>query len=194
MLDVMDAGGPSLPRRTSLRSWDDTSLSLLDYGGAGQRIVFLHGLAGHAGEWTDVVSRMAMETRRVAFDQRGHGQSSRRPSGVSRADYVADVVAVINQFAQGQVPVNLVGQSLGGHTAMLVAARHPDLVAKLVMVEATPEGPSAIAGEQEAARPRRSAYFARPSLRSTQGRSGSRPSASRMIPSRTAARASMARG
>jgi pimeloyl-ACP methyl ester carboxylesterase len=85
---------------------------------------------------------MASERHKVAFDQRGHGQSSRRPSGVSRADYVADVVEVINHFAQGQEPVNLVGQSLGGHTAMLVAARHAELAARLVMVEATPEGPS----------------------------------------------------
>jgi len=34
--------------------------------------------------------------------------------------------------------VTLVGQSLGGHTAFLVAARSPDLVGKLVVVEATP--------------------------------------------------------
>lgn len=36
-------------------------------------------------------------------------------------------------------PVLLIGQSLGGHTAMLVAARHPDLVARLVLIEASPE-------------------------------------------------------
>ncbi|HUY08347.1 MAG TPA: alpha/beta hydrolase [Candidatus Dormibacteraeota bacterium] len=130
------------PIRTPVPSWDGTSLSVLDYGGVGRLTVLLHGLAGHAGEWTEVASRMTSETHKVAFDQRGHGQSSRRPSGVSRADYVADVVELINHFSQGQGPVNLVGQSLGGHTAMLVAARHPPLVARLVMVEATPDGPS----------------------------------------------------
>ena len=43
----------------------------------------------------------------------------------------------IQDIADG--PVILVGQSLGGHTAFLVAARHPEMVAKLVVVEATPE-------------------------------------------------------
>lgn len=87
------------PIRTPVPSWDGTSLSVLDCGGVGRLTVFLHGLAGHAGEWTEVASRMASERHKVAFDQRG--QSSRRPSGVLRADYVADVVEVINHFDQG---------------------------------------------------------------------------------------------
>ncbi|MGC2190915.1 MAG: alpha/beta hydrolase [Candidatus Dormiibacterota bacterium] len=131
------------PVWTLFHSRDDIWLSVLDYGGTGQLTVFLHGLAGHARECDEVISRMELRARKVAFDQRGHGQSSRRPSGVARADYVADAVEVINHFALDHGPVNLVGQSLGGHMAMLVAARHPDLVAKLVMIEATPEGPSA---------------------------------------------------
>jgi len=63
------------PTRTCFRLGDGTSLSVFDYDGAGQLTLFLHGLAGHAGEWTDVAARMTMETRKVAFDQRGHGQS-----------------------------------------------------------------------------------------------------------------------
>ncbi|MGC2191599.1 MAG: alpha/beta hydrolase [Candidatus Dormiibacterota bacterium] len=144
----MEDEGVSRPTQTYLPSRDDTSLSVLDYGGTGQLTLFLHGLAGHAAEWNEVISRMELQSHKVGFDQRGHGQSSRRPSGVARADYVADVVEVINHFAPDHGRVNLVGQSLGGHTAMLVAARHPDLVAKLVMVEATPDGPSAESIEQ----------------------------------------------
>ena len=47
------------------------------------------------------LSNGSEQLRTPAFDQRGHGQSSRRPSGVLRADYVADVVEVINHFDQG---------------------------------------------------------------------------------------------
>jgi pimeloyl-ACP methyl ester carboxylesterase len=47
---------------------------------------------------------------------------------------VADVVELI-----GGRRVNLIGQSLGGHTAMLVAARHAELVERLVVIEASPE-------------------------------------------------------
>jgi pimeloyl-ACP methyl ester carboxylesterase len=75
----------------------------------------------------------------VAVDQRGHGESERHPADLSRAAYIADVVAVADHLEMAR-PV-LVGQSLGGHTAMLAAATHPDLVRALVMIEAGPGGP-----------------------------------------------------
>ncbi|MFD9304265.1 alpha/beta fold hydrolase [Streptomyces sp. NPDC060048] len=97
-------------------------------------VVLLHGLAGHAGEWDAAAAHLARHHRVVAVDQRGHGGSERRPADVSRAAYVADVSAVCEQLGLHR-PV-LVGQSLGGHTAMLTAAAHPDLVRGLVLVEA----------------------------------------------------------
>lgn len=97
-------------------------------------VVLLHGLAGHAGEWDAAAAHLAPHRRVVAVDQRGHGASERRPADVSRAAYVADVRAVCEQLGVHR-PV-LVGQSLGGHTAMLTAAAHPDLVRGLVLVEA----------------------------------------------------------
>ncbi|GGV68490.1 hypothetical protein GCM10010277_77870 [Streptomyces longisporoflavus] len=60
---------------------------------------------------------------------------------MSRSAYVADVAAVLEQLGLHQ-PV-LVGQSLGGHTALLTAAAHPHLVRGLVLVEAGPGGPNA---------------------------------------------------
>ncbi|WP_331723543.1 alpha/beta hydrolase (plasmid) [Streptomyces sp. NBC_00868] len=113
---------------------DDVRLNCLDSGGPGTPVVLLHGLAGHAGEWDALAAALAPGRRVVAVDQRGHGASERRPADVSRAAYVADVVAVIAQLGLDR-PV-LVGQSLGGHTAMLTAAAHPDLVRGVVLVEA----------------------------------------------------------
>ncbi|GGB46765.1 hypothetical protein GCM10011492_42370 [Flexivirga endophytica] len=103
--------------------------------GAGDHpVVLLHGLAGTAQEWS-VTLRALSDTHRVAaLEQRGHGHSTRVPKDVTRAAYVADVVALIDRLGGG--PVTLVGQSMGGHTAMLVAAENPHLVRQLVMVEA----------------------------------------------------------
>jgi pimeloyl-ACP methyl ester carboxylesterase len=100
--------------------------------------VLLHGLAGHMGEWDPIAQRLSPRYRIVAVDQRGHGASERHPRDVSRAAFVADVIAVAHQLALRQ-PV-LVGQSLGGHTAMLTAAAHPELVRGLVLIEAGPGG------------------------------------------------------
>lgn len=97
-------------------------------------VVLLHGLAGHAGEWELTAEALAGDVRIIAFDQRGHGRSTRRPEDTAPEAFVTDVVAVINQLAGGG-PVALVGQSMGAHIAMLVAAHHPDLVERLVMVE-----------------------------------------------------------
>ncbi|MEV5988585.1 alpha/beta hydrolase [Streptomyces sp. NPDC052051] len=120
--------------RTVMR--DGVRLSCRDWGGSGPPVVLLHGLAGHVGEWDVVARELRARHRVVAVDQRGHGASERRPADVSRAAYVADVVAVTHGLGLHR-PV-LVGQSLGGHCALLTAAAHPELCSALVLVEAGP--------------------------------------------------------
>ncbi|MGG8408706.1 alpha/beta fold hydrolase [Streptomyces sp. 12297] len=124
--------------RTVVR--DGVRLACRDWGGEGTPVVLLHGLAGHAGEWDATARDLRDRHRVVAVDQRGHGASDRTPRDVSRAAYVADVVAVLDGLGLG--PAVLVGQSLGGHTAMLAAAAHPELVRALVLVEAGPGDPN----------------------------------------------------
>ncbi|WP_033218974.1 alpha/beta fold hydrolase [Kitasatospora phosalacinea] len=101
---------------------------------AGRPVLLLHGLAGHAGEWDALAGALAPAHRVVAVDQRGHGRSTRRPGSVDRAAYVADALAVADRL--GLERPLLVGQSLGGHTALLAAAAHPDRFGALALVEA----------------------------------------------------------
>ncbi|WP_329386378.1 alpha/beta hydrolase [Streptomyces sp. NBC_01351] len=122
--------------RTVVR--DGVRLVCRDWGGDGQAVVLLHGLAGHVGEWDAVARHLSPRYRVVAVDQRGHGASERRPGDVSRAAYVADVLAVADRLELGRFV--LIGQSLGGHTAMLAAAEHPARLGALVLVEAGPGG------------------------------------------------------
>ncbi len=96
-------------------------------------LVLLHGLAGYALEWGATIAALRGEWRVISVEQRGHGSSTRRPGDVSRAAYVADVVAVLDDLTVDAVPV--IGQSMGGHTAMLLAAHHPERVSRLVLVE-----------------------------------------------------------
>jgi pimeloyl-ACP methyl ester carboxylesterase len=99
-------------------------------GTTGSPVILLHGLAGSARELAT-----ALPGHRVIVpDQRGHGHSVRRPADLSRAAYVADVVLLIEALADGG-PAALAGQSMGAHTAMLTAARHPELVSRLIMLE-----------------------------------------------------------
>lgn len=111
----------------------DVDLVVHDSGGDGPAVLLLHGLAGHAFEWWPVVSRLVRTHRVIAFDQRGHGGSTRRPGDVSRDAFVAEVLGVVE--ALDCAPVLLVGQSMGAHTALLTAAARPDVVRGLVLVE-----------------------------------------------------------
>jgi pimeloyl-ACP methyl ester carboxylesterase len=119
-------------------SRDGVRLACHDRPGPGPTVLFLHGLAGHAGEWDATAVAIGRSHRVLALDQRGHGRSERRPAQLTRSAYVADVAAVVNALRAS--PVVLVGQSLGGHTAMLTAARYPRLVRALVVVDAWPGG------------------------------------------------------
>lgn len=119
---------------------DGVRLACRDWGGSGPPLLLLHGLAGHAGEWDPLAQRLTPRYRVIAVDQRGHGAAERRPGDTRRAAYVTDAIAVVEQLALHK-PV-LVGQSLGGHTAMLVAAARPEIARALVLIEAGPGGPT----------------------------------------------------
>jgi pimeloyl-ACP methyl ester carboxylesterase len=99
-------------------------------------VLLLHGLAGHAGEWDATAAHLAGRHRVLCPDQRGHGRSDRRPADVSQDAFAADAAAWIE--ALGLAPAVVAGQSLGGLTAMLLAAQWPHLVRGLLVVEATP--------------------------------------------------------
>lgn len=110
-------------------------INFFDSGGDGRPVVILHGLAGSAREFFQTAAALP-EFRTILIDLRGHGRSTRRPDDLSRKALVDDVVQVI-ETAVGE-PVALVGQSMGGHTAMLLAAARPDLVSQLVLRETGP--------------------------------------------------------
>ncbi|GMA32984.1 alpha/beta fold hydrolase [Litorihabitans aurantiacus] len=114
------------------RTPDGTTIAYSALGGRGPDVLLLHGLAGSGREMLE--SARALGGRRaIVVDQRGHGRSTRVPTDTSREAFVADVVGVLERESSG--PSDLVGQSMGGHTAMLVAAARPDLVRRLVLLE-----------------------------------------------------------
>ncbi|WP_170226418.1 alpha/beta fold hydrolase [Rudaeicoccus suwonensis] len=112
---------------------DGTEISYVAVGSGDQTVLLLHGLAGCAEEWGQTIDGLRGRCRVVAPDQRGHGRSTRIPSDVSSRSYVEDAAAVIR--AVSDRPVTVIGHSMGGHTALLLAAEHPQLVDRLMLVE-----------------------------------------------------------
>jgi len=118
---------------------DGVPLAGYELAGSGSPVLLLHGLAGYAGEWAQTARWLGEDHRVVAFDARGHGHSERVPLDVSLAAHVADAAHVIERLELG--PCTVMGQSLGGLTALLLAAAHPELVRALVVAEAMPAAP-----------------------------------------------------
>jgi pimeloyl-ACP methyl ester carboxylesterase len=117
---------------------DGVRLACRDFGGDGPSALLLHGLAGHSDEWAQTASWLTARCRVVALDARGHGRSERFPADVSRDALVADAVFVVEQLSLQ--PIVVLGQSVGGLTALSFAARRPELVRGLVLVDASPYG------------------------------------------------------
>jgi pimeloyl-ACP methyl ester carboxylesterase len=102
----------------------------------GEPIVFLHGFPESHRTWREVAPALAEDFRVIAPDQRGFGASD-RPEGVEnyRADKVVeDQIALAD--ALGLDRFTLVGHDWGGAVAWLAALRHPDRIARLVIVNA----------------------------------------------------------
>ena len=99
-------------------------------------VVLLHGLLGSARNW-QMIGRDLAETHHVfALDLRNHGGSSHADE-MTYAAMVEDVLAWMD--TQGLLRVTLIGHSMGGKMAMLLACRHPERVERLVVVDIAPK-------------------------------------------------------
>ncbi|HEX9037513.1 MAG TPA: alpha/beta hydrolase [Ktedonobacterales bacterium] len=97
-------------------------------------LLLLHGLASGSPIWELTAPALAAERRVVALDQRGHGLSDKPDDGYDFTSIVADDIAVANALALGP-RFAVAGHSWGGNVALELAARHPDRVAALLLVD-----------------------------------------------------------
>jgi pimeloyl-ACP methyl ester carboxylesterase len=113
---------------------DGVSLHARDWGGSGQAVVLLHGLASNARIWDGVASRLAgAGLRVVALDQRGHGASDQPASGYDFATVGRDLSAALAGLGIER-PV-LAGHSWGANVGLQFAADRPGSLAGLALVD-----------------------------------------------------------
>lgn len=117
---------------------DGLAVNVLEWSHEGVAMLLLHGFGNDAHVWDDFAPRVAPYYRVLAMDHRGHGDSDRDAEGRYGYDaLVADVEAVLEHL--GIERLALVGHSMGGRTAIRFAARHPETMAGLVIVDAGPD-------------------------------------------------------
>jgi 3-oxoadipate enol-lactonase len=122
-------------------SVNETRLYVEDTGGNRPPIVFAHGLLYNCRMWDAQVPELRGRFRCISYDHRGQGQSELAASGYDMDTVAEDGAALIRTL--GLAPVHFVGHSMGGFAGMRIAARHPELVRSLVLLDtsADPEPP-----------------------------------------------------
>jgi pimeloyl-ACP methyl ester carboxylesterase len=101
--------------------------------GSGPTVILLHGLGGDVSNWTATVPALAKSFHVLAPDQIGFGDSAK-----PMIDYrVATLVDFLDGFCKklGVNKATVVGNSLGGWTAMAFTLAHPDKVERMVLVD-----------------------------------------------------------
>ncbi|MGH4024728.1 MAG: alpha/beta fold hydrolase [Pseudonocardiaceae bacterium] len=96
-------------------------------------VVYLHGLGGSSTNFTDLAGLVASEFSGMALDLPGFGLSPPPPGFDYAPDSHAEVTAAFLTELCPE-PVHLVGNSMGGAVALLIAARHPQLVRTLTLL------------------------------------------------------------
>ncbi|XP_032110850.1 protein ABHD11 isoform X1 [Sapajus apella] len=113
------------------------SYRLLDGEAALPAVVFLHGLFGSKTNFNSIAKALAQQTGRrvLTVDARNHGDSPHSPD-MSYEIMSQDLQDLLPQL--GLAPCVIVGHSMGGKTAMLLALQRPDLVERLIAVDISP--------------------------------------------------------
>ena len=112
---------------------DGVKLFYKETGRDGQPIVFVHGWCCDHTYFAPQVDYFDRTHRVVAVDLRGHGQSDKPKQDYAMTAFADDLVWLFAQL--GVTKPIVVGHSMGGVIAMVLAARHPDIPAAIVSVD-----------------------------------------------------------
>ncbi len=111
----------------------DGPVRYIDFRGQGKPLLMVHGLGGNALNWMAVGPALAESYHAIAIDLAGFGQTPL----FHRSATVGANAALVDEFIERVIgePVVLMGNSMGGHIAVIEAADHPQHVTDCILVD-----------------------------------------------------------
>jgi 3-oxoadipate enol-lactonase len=109
--------------------------------GEGAPLLLVHGLGYTREGWGPLRERLARRYRVLSYDNRGIGESEIPPGPYSVAELAGDAAQVLDEA--GVERAHVLGASLGGFVAQVLAAGRPERVERLVLVSTSPGGAGA---------------------------------------------------
>jgi pimeloyl-ACP methyl ester carboxylesterase len=134
------------PTLMTARRINGVQFNIQDQGQGEPGLVFLHYWGGSSRTWNLVTDQLNTDFRCVAYDHRGWGDSDGPETGYSMANLANDAEALIKTL--GLQRYILVGHSMGGKVAQLLASRHPTGLQGLVLVAPSPPTPMTVPESQ----------------------------------------------
>ena len=135
-MTAVAAGQPSLPpdlKRQTIPTPDGADIYVRS-GGSGPVVLLIHGFGDTGEMWGPVVRALAKTHTVVVPDLRGMGRSSHPAGGYDKRTQAADLRAVMSALGYDRSAV--VGHDIGNMVAYAYAARYPDKVERLVVIDA----------------------------------------------------------
>jgi 3-oxoadipate enol-lactonase len=118
-----------------LASVHGADLFVQDTGGPGEPVLFLHGFLFDGRMYDAQIAALRDTFRCVTVDFRGQGRSTSARGGYQMEQHTADVLAVLRRLELA--PVHVVGLSMGGFVGLRLAARQPQLLRSLTLLNSS---------------------------------------------------------
>lgn len=113
----------------------DAKIYYEQYGEGGAPLVLLHGgVYGYIDEFGELIGEMSKHRTVIAIATRGYGRSELGKQTLSQRLFAEDAAAVIRQAVKPGEKVDLLGFSEGAGTSYILAAKHPELINRLIAI------------------------------------------------------------
>jgi pimeloyl-ACP methyl ester carboxylesterase len=134
------AAEPSLPAgfETRMIATEDGADIFVRSGGTGPAVVLIHGFGDTGDMWGPLATQLAKTHTVIIPDLRGMGRSSKPAAGYDKKSQAGDIRTVVTKLGKDNAAI--VGHDIGTMVAYAYAARYPDKVSRLVVMDAPVPG------------------------------------------------------